>query len=97
MDIKEAVKSKENYIKIVAYFRDQMPLKAAALLDLIDMVDEVSPEIYEHYRALQDIFRAEVRRLQKETLDGEEQKALAEAIARGCANGTLLREKYEEN
>ena len=72
MDVRNAVKHRENYDSIVTYF--------------------MSPEIYEHYRALQDIFRMRL----KEMLAGGNpgpQEQLAYIIQKGCSTGTLLREK----
>ena len=61
-EIREAVKNKENYSSIVTYFKTQKTLSEADLALLIDMIEEMSPEIYEHYRALQDMFREGIRK-----------------------------------
>ena len=61
-EIREAVKNKENYSSIVTYFKTQKTLSEADLALLIDIIEEMSPEIYEHYRALQDMFREGIRK-----------------------------------
>ena len=84
MDVRNAVKHRENYDSIVTYFKT---LKTPG-------IEQMSPEIYEHYRALQDIFRMRL----KEMLAGGNpgpQEQLAYIIQKGCSTGTLLREKYE--
>lgn len=93
-EIREAVKNKENYSSIVTYFKTQKTLSEADLALLIDMIEEMSPEIYEHYRALQDMFREGIRKhLEAQEASGEQ---LAYAIKKGCALGTLLAEKYAD-
>ena len=96
-EIREAVKNKENYSSIVTYFKTQKTLSAADLALLIAMIEELSPEIYEHYRALQDMFPAcdisEQISLASKEASGEQ---LAYAIKKGCALGTLLAEKYAD-
>ena len=55
----------------------------------------MSPQIYEHYRALQDIFRREIKAaLGQEGADMN--AALKLAVSKGCATGTLLAEKYAQ-
>ncbi len=59
MDIREAVKDKANYADIVTYFQNLNILDLDQMALLIDTIDEMSEEIFEHYRALQLIFRKE--------------------------------------
>lgn len=74
------------------------------LVYLIDTIQQVSPEIYEHYRGLQDIFRANIHRLLEEIREPgeiyrvkneEEKQQLTYCLEQACANKTLLREKYQ--
>ena len=93
-EIREAVKNKENYSSIVTYFKTLKTPGMDQMVLLIDTIEQMSPEIYEHYRALQDIFRMRL----KEMLAGGNpgpQEQLAYIIQKGCSTGTLLREKYE--
>lgn len=57
MDVKCAVKEKEQYAGIVAWFRSQGDLSPAQMALLADVINEMSEEIYEHYRALCDILK----------------------------------------
>ena len=94
MDVREAVKYRESYDSIVTYFKTLKTPGMDQMVLLIDTIEQMSPEIYEHYRALQDIFRMRL----KEMLAGGNpgpQEQLAYMIQKGCSTGTLLREKYE--
>ena len=94
MDVRNAVKHRENYDSIVTYFKTFKTPGMDQMVLLIDTIEQMSPEIYEHYRALQDIFRMRL----KEMLAGGNpgpQEQLAYMIQKGCSTGTLLREKYE--
>lgn len=98
MDIREAVKDKENYGSIVTYFRALEQPDMAQMCLLIDTIEKMSPEIYEHYRALQDIFRSKLRSM-LDCRDAEGSRELtkdfAYLLAKGCSTGTLLEEKYK--
>jgi RNA processing factor Prp31 len=94
-EIREAVKNKENYSSIVTYFKTQKTLSEADLALLIDIIEEMSPEIYEHYRALQDMFREGIRKHLEASKEASGEQ-LAYAIKKGCALGTLLAEKYAD-
>jgi len=87
-EIREAVKNKENYSSIVTYFKTQKTLSEADLALLIDIIEEMSPEIYEHYRALQDMFREGIRKHLEASKEASGEQ-LAYAIKKGCALGTL--------
>lgn len=52
MDVLEAVKCKENYSSIVTYFKAMNTLDTAQLAVLIDTIEQMSEEIFEHYKAL---------------------------------------------
>ena len=84
MDVRNAVKHRENYDSIVTYFKTLKTPGMDQMVLLIDTIERMSPEIYEHYRALQDMFCMRL----KEMLAGG-------IIQKGCSTGTLLREKYE--
>ena len=92
MDFEDLIKNKANYGKITEYFKNRNTFSMDDLSILVDMIEQMSPEIYEHYRALQDIFRREVRAALNR---GETDRRLAKLIKHGCDNGTLLAEKYE--
>ena len=93
-EIREAVKNKENYSSIVTYFKTQKTLSEADLALLIDMIEEMSPEIYEHYRALQDMFREGIRKHLEASKDFR--RAARIRHKKACALGTLLAEKYAD-
>ena len=95
MEIREAVKNKENYGEIAEYFKAKNSFSAEDLVLLIDTIEQMSPQIYEHYRALQDIFRREIKAaLGQEGADRN--AALKLAVSKGCTTGTLLAEKYAQ-
>lgn len=94
MDIREAVKDKANYASIVEYFNTLRTPGLEEMGLLIDTIEQMSPEIYEHYRALEDIFRRELKAFLGREGRGRSEK-LAYIIKKGCATGTLLSEKYE--
>ena len=77
--------------------------KYAALLDMqMNVLEVISPEIYEYYRELLDMFRADVKQaitaFYKEGAFAKDVKADAlvkNAIQRACDKDLLLAEKYE--
>lgn len=104
MDIREAVKDKANYADIVTYFQNLNILDLDQMAMLIDTIDEMSEEIFEHYRALQLIFRKEAadiieQRKQEGSfafLTEAQQKKLFAILEKGCGLRAINREKYEE-
>lgn len=104
MDIREAVKDKANYAEIVTYFQNLNILDVDQMALLIDTIEAMSEEIFEHYRALQLIFRkaaADIIEQRKQEgsfafLTEAQQKKLHEILERGCATRSINREKYEE-
>lgn len=99
------VEKKAHYGQIVEKFRSADCSQIQELDYLIDTINQMSPEIYEHYRGLQDIFRenihaflagiretGEVYRVRNE----EEKELLAGCLKKACANRTLLKEKYQD-
>ena len=101
MDIREAVKDKANYADIVTYFQN---LNILDLDQMALLIDEMSEEIFEHYRALQLIFRKEAadiieQRKQEGSfafLTEAQQKKLFAILEKGCGLRAINREKYEE-
>lgn len=96
---------KAHYGQIVARFKAADPLDLPGLTALIDTIDQMSPEIYEHYRSLQDLFRENIRRLlgsirqpdgSYQTETEEALKQLKSCLQKACADHTLLREKYQD-
>ena len=104
MDVKEAVKDKAQYKDIVAYFQGMDRISTEQLVLLIDTISLMSEEIFEHYKALQVIFKKVVseiltRRNQEGNFDflTDSQKCqLSYAIEKAGTLRVLLSEKYEE-
>ena len=98
------VEKKAHYAQIVEKFRNADCSQIQDLMYLIDTINQMSPEIYEHYRGLQDIFRANMHRLLEKireqgdvyrVKDEEKEALLAACLEKACANKTLLKEKYQ--
>lgn len=83
--------------------------EAARFLDLfIHTIDNVSPQLYEYYRELADIFKARLKEAIKiyykdgsfVCRDGstniEAEALIRSAVKRACENYVLLGEKYQE-
>ena len=96
---------KAHYSQIVARVKEADPLDLPGLNALIDTIGRMSPEIYEHYRSLQDLFRENIRRLlgsicqpdgSYQTATDEELRQLKDCLQKACADHTLLREKYQD-
>lgn len=95
---------KAHYSQIVDRFKAADLFCLEGLTALIDTIDQMSPEIYEHYRSLQDLFRENIRRYLSAIrqpdgsclvgLDKELQQ-LKDCLQKACADHTLLREKYQ--
>lgn len=104
MDVKEAVKDKARYKDIVAYFQELDTLGTDQLVLLIDTIDLMSEEIFEHYKALQVIFKEQVseilKRREKEGgfgfLTDSQKGQLSYALQKAGNLKVLLWEKYEE-
>ena len=96
MDVREAVKYRENYDSIVTYFKTLKTPGMDQMVLLIDTIERMSPEIYEHYRALQDMFRMRLKEMLAGGIPGPREQ-LAYIIQKGCGTGTLLRAKYESD
>ncbi len=103
MDVREAVKDKANYAAIVRYFAEMGNLSVEQMALLTETIENMSEEIFEHYRALQLQLRGAVKKLvnQREQtgdfsfLTGAEQQMVKEIITRGCQNGALNLEHFE--
>ena len=107
---------KEGYLDLMDQVRawkamtdKEYNLKNAAgfLQMLMNTIEQMSPEIYEYYRELVDIFRADMKRVLSAyyvdgsfTENGIVDEAAAEKIRRSirkaCAQSVLLTEKYEQ-
>lgn len=96
---------KAHYAQIVERFQKADCSNPENLLCLIDTIDQMSPQIYEHYRSLQDLFRENIRSLLNRMYepggvyraDTEENlRRLVCCLKKGCANKTLLQEKYQD-
>lgn len=106
---------KEGYPDILAQVRvinqklkkDFTYKNAAATLDmLIHTIDHISPEVYEYYRELVDIFKDNVREVIKQyyaskvktangVVDASAEELFCGAVARACREHILLAEKYQ--
>lgn len=105
MDVRSAVKSKENYAAIVEWFRSMGTLNTEELVLLVDTIGEMSEEIFEYYKALCDILRIQLQSIRKicqekgcqEAFpDSSQRSQLSYVVAKACGQGIVLAEKYEE-
>ena len=107
MDVGNAVKKQENYSKIVDWFYSQGTLDMEQMVLLVDTIGEMSEEIFEYYKALQELCKRElqrIRRVYQETgagfapgfLDETGRSRLAYVIEKACSLGILVAEKYED-
>ena len=105
MDVRSAVKKKENYAAIVEWFRSMGTLDTENLVLLVDTIGEMSEEIFEHYKALCEILRSQLQRIsricqeegcQNAFPDSSERSRLSYAVTKACEQGAVLAEKYEE-
>ena len=104
---------KEGYLDLIEQMRvwkamtdEEYNLKNAAgfLQMLMNTIEQMSPEIYEYYRELVDMFRADVKRVidayYEDGCFGEKGTDaginMAGAIKSACEQGVLLTEKYEQ-
>lgn len=104
-----ACNKKEGYPDLIAQMRawngmlktDYSFEKASKAADMwIHTIEYMSPEIYEYYRELCDIFKSNVREtLDKFYAEGKPEGAAAEmfkaAVLQACEADILLAEKYE--
>ena len=104
MDVMEAVKDKARYKEIVTYFQGTDNSDTEQLALLIDTIEQMSEEIFEHYRAMQEVFKKAVARiLMRRDREGgfdfltDPQKGqLSYALKKAGALRVILWEKYEE-
>ena len=104
MDVREAVKDKARYKDIVVYFQELDTLSMDHLVLLIDTVDLMSEEIFEHYKALQVIFKEQVSEILKRReeeggfsfLTDSQKRQLSYVLRKAGNRKVLLWEKYEE-
>lgn len=104
MNIKESVKDKARYKDIVVYFQELDTLSMDQIVLLIDTIDLMSEEIFEHYKALQVIFKEQVSEILKRReregsfsfLSDSQKSQLSYALRKAGNLKVLLWEKYEE-
>ncbi len=104
MNVREAVKDKARYKDIVVYFQELDTLSMDHLVLLIDTVDLMSEEIFEHYKALQVIFKEQVSEILKRReeeggfsfLTDSQKRQLSYVLRKAGNRKVLLWEKYEE-
>ena len=104
MDVREAVKDKAQYKDIVAYFQESDTLSTDQMVLLIDTIELVSEEIFEHYKALQVIFKKAVSEILKRReeeggfsfLTDSQKRQLSYVLRKAGNRKVLLWEKYEE-
>lgn len=102
MDIRQAVKNKAEYHDIVTYFQTQKEMSMDLLVLLIDTIEEMSEEIFEHYHALELLCRDELRFLTERAgreggfdfLTQKEKEQLAYVLEKACSLDVVLAEKY---
>ncbi len=104
MDVREAVKDKGKYKDIAEYFRKSDTLDTDQLTLLIDTIELMSEEIFEHYKALQIIFKESVSEILKRReregdfgfLTDSQKGQLSYALQKAGNLKVLLWEKYEQ-
>lgn len=105
MDVRNAVKNQANYADIVKWFRAQGDLSAEQMVLLVDTIEEMSEEIFEHYKALCDILKQQLQKLrricsekgcQEVFPDSSTRYQLVYVIAKACEQKAVLAEKYTE-
>jgi len=76
---------------------------AAYVAMMLDVVENMSPEIYENYRELLDMFREAVKKMlecyyvaEKDVFEGEQDSVavFCQAVQKACGAHLLLAEKY---
>lgn len=87
---------KENYNKIMARFKDMRSKiksddeKEMFLMTLVETLEVMSEEIFEHYKALEVYIKELIREIEKDST------VKAYGILSGCKLKVLLKEKYQE-
>lgn len=104
MNVSEVVKDKANYAQVVEWFRGLGDLDLDQLVLLVDTIDEMSEEIFEHYKALCDILKGQLQRIsricrengiEKEFPEASMRSRLAYIVNMAGREGDVLPEKYE--
>lgn len=104
MNVKEAVKDKANYYRIVTYFKNLKTLSMDDMVRLVDVIEVMSEEIFEHYKALCDMCRDELQKISRiyreeknlDFLEDSQKRQLAYILSKACGRKILLAEKYED-
>lgn len=104
MEYETKYEKKEKYSDIVGQFEsaekllwnEKKDLKSMSwyLAALIDTMDNMSFEIYEQYRALQDAFKRTLKEVLDVSLEEAESVIIGYCIIKACRMGILLKEKY---
>lgn len=104
MEYETKYEKKEKYSDIVGQFEsaekllqnEKRDLKSMSwyLGALIDTMDNMSFEIYEQYRALQDAFKRTLKEVLDTSLEEAESVMIGYCIIKACRMGILLKEKY---
>lgn len=108
MEYETRFNKKANYNDIVMQYRKEGEEKQTEwyLLALIDTMEAMSIEIFEHYKTLEKLFKEEIKKVlpqlkeQEITAVGREENGsafmLTYAIIKACRLGILSKEKYEK-
>ncbi len=104
MDVLEEVKDKAGYAGIVRYFESIQDPDPDQLLLMVRVLEEMSEEIFEHYRALQLLLRRHVgewidrhrREGDFSFLSGSDRQTFVEVLVRGSRTGALNPEHFED-
>lgn len=86
MDVREAVKDKANYGQVVDWFKSLGDLNLDQLVLLADILDAMSEEIFEYYKALCDILKGQLQKIRRECLENGIEKEFPEASMRERLN-----------
>lgn len=95
MNVNEAVKDKANYSSIVTYFKNLKTLSPDDMVRLIDVIEVMSEEIFEHYKALCDMCREELQQI-NEHCEASQRRQLAYVLDKACAMKIVHEEKYQD-
>ncbi len=104
MDVREAVKDKANYGQVVEWFKNLGDLDLDQLVLLADILDAMSEEIFEYYKALCDILKGQLQKIRRQCMENGIEKEFPEASMRkrlayvvdmAGRKGAVLPEKYE--
>lgn len=87
---------KEHYSVVVKRFRQIENWTAEDLVSLTDTLGEMSEEIFEHYKTLEDLLKTVVRAGIGEACKTEDREKLAYVVLKSCRLGFLQQERFRE-